>query len=324
MTVIPETDSIITPDSKPESEPRFTFTTVPGYFLPDLEETDPGKFDYDSTNFGLIDRTYPSDKDFDPITLPQTTQWERFEHHVRKLNADAKVSSPPVSYKVLFLARHGEGYHNVAERYYGREAWDSYWSLQPGNDKWTWFDAKLTPTGTDQALTARKAWKKHLETNRIPAPESYYVSPLMRCLQTARLTFEGIGVAGTKPFTPVVKENIRETLGMHTCDARSPKSVIEAAYPTYVFEEGFSDADPDPFFDPARRESNSERNARVRGALVDIFSRDENVFVSVTVHSGVITSFLEVIGHRPFQVMTGGVVAVLVKGERIGVDKAIL
>lgn len=46
MTVIPETDSIITPDSKPESEPRFTFTTVPGYFLPDLEETDPGKFDY--------------------------------------------------------------------------------------------------------------------------------------------------------------------------------------------------------------------------------------------------------------------------------------
>lgn len=82
----------------------------------------------------------------------------------------------------------------------------SYWSLQPGNDKWTWFDAKLTPTGTDQALTARKAWKKHLEKNRIPAPESYYVSPLMRCLQTARLTFEGIGVAGTKPFKPVIKE----------------------------------------------------------------------------------------------------------------------
>lgn len=46
MTVIPETDSIVTLDSKPGSESRFTFTTVPGYFLPDLKETDPAKFDY--------------------------------------------------------------------------------------------------------------------------------------------------------------------------------------------------------------------------------------------------------------------------------------
>jgi len=29
-----------------------------------------------------------------------------------------------VQYKVLFLGRHGEGVHNVAERRYGTKAWD--------------------------------------------------------------------------------------------------------------------------------------------------------------------------------------------------------
>ena len=45
-----------------------------------------------------------------------------------------------------------------------------------------------------------------MEKNRIPAPEAYYVSPLTRCLKTARLTFEGIGLPGTSSFSPVVKE----------------------------------------------------------------------------------------------------------------------
>lgn len=33
-------------------------------------------------------------------------------------------SHPDVSYRLLFLGRHGEGYHNVAEDEYGTEAWD--------------------------------------------------------------------------------------------------------------------------------------------------------------------------------------------------------
>jgi hypothetical protein len=39
---------------------------------------------------------------------------------------------------VLFLARHGEGYHNTAEEFYGTSAWDCYWSLQNGNSTITW------------------------------------------------------------------------------------------------------------------------------------------------------------------------------------------
>lgn len=33
-------------------------------------------------------------------------------------------AEPAVQYKVLYLGRHGEGFHNVAESWYGTDAWD--------------------------------------------------------------------------------------------------------------------------------------------------------------------------------------------------------
>jgi hypothetical protein len=72
-----------------------------------------------SSDFGLIDRTYDTDADFDPEG--RKTQWERFENVVRTLNDKADHHT---QYKVLYMGRHGQGYHNVAESYYGTEAWD--------------------------------------------------------------------------------------------------------------------------------------------------------------------------------------------------------
>jgi len=72
------------------------------------------------TNFGLIEREYDTD-----VKLPDRgrglTSWQRFEHKLAVMNAGA---GPDVSYRLLFLGRHGNGYHNVAEQYYGVEAWD--------------------------------------------------------------------------------------------------------------------------------------------------------------------------------------------------------
>lgn len=72
-----------------------------------------------TSNFGLITRPYDTDNVFDPEH--QKTQWERLAHQVRTLN---QSSDENVSYKLLFLGRHGEGNHNVAERRYGTAAWD--------------------------------------------------------------------------------------------------------------------------------------------------------------------------------------------------------
>lgn len=49
------------------------------------------------------------------------TQWQRFEHELGTLNAQAPTGT---SYRLLFLGRHGEGVHNVAEAFYGTKAWD--------------------------------------------------------------------------------------------------------------------------------------------------------------------------------------------------------
>lgn len=93
-------------------------------------------------NFGLKNRTYDTDPEFDPER--QKTQWERFENHVRKLNNQTPEN---VRYKVLYcmsfqfpshdiqltfeVGRHGEGYHNIKETEVGKEAWDVCLILTP-------------------------------------------------------------------------------------------------------------------------------------------------------------------------------------------------
>ncbi|KAL2849245.1 histidine phosphatase superfamily [Aspergillus pseudoustus] len=296
------------PTPPPQSDSHFHFSTVTGIFLQDDPNTDPDTFDYVSTNFGLVPRPYPSDDTLDS-TDPKS-QWQRLAHYIDTLNAD---SPPETDYKLLFLGRHGQGVHNVAEARYGTVMWDCRYSLLPGDEDGNWFDAHLTEVGIEQARTAHGAWKTQI-SNGIPSPQSYYVSPLMRCCETARVTFEGTGLPGTEPFRPLLKELLRETLGLHTCDARSPKSAIAKAYPLYTFEEGFSEEDP--LHDAHLRESDSARDARFFGFLSDIFATDRNSILSLTAHSGAITSILSVVGHRVFKLETGGVIPVLVKAER--------
>jgi hypothetical protein len=70
------------------------------------------------TSLGLIPRAYSIDGNFSYDT--QTTQWEKFASYIHYLN---RASVPKNKYKVLFLARHGEGYHNVASKFYGGDCW---------------------------------------------------------------------------------------------------------------------------------------------------------------------------------------------------------
>lgn len=74
-----------------------------------------------SSNFGLINRTYNTDTG---LNMNNTTQWQRFEHHLNNLNRESHHKSPNVTYRLLFLGRHGEGFHNVAEEKYGTKLWD--------------------------------------------------------------------------------------------------------------------------------------------------------------------------------------------------------
>ena len=148
----------------------------------------------------------------------------------------------------------------------------------------------------------------------MPAPESYYVSPLFRCLQTANLTFSGLKLPGERPFEPLVKEMLREVMGEHTCDRRSNRKFIHDSFPEWTIEPGFSEEDV--LWRPDHRETWAEHDIRTRDLLDDVFANDRSTFVSFTAHSGAIASLLRVTGHREFKLPTGALIPVFVKATR--------
>ncbi|KAL8852265.1 MAG: hypothetical protein Q9221_002867 [Calogaya cf. arnoldii] len=97
----------------------FTYSIVTGYFLQDEDATVAENFDFMSKDFGLLKKDYKADASLDPGG--EKTQWQRFEREVTRLNDEAAEGTV---YKVLYMARHGQGVHNVAERKYGTAEWD--------------------------------------------------------------------------------------------------------------------------------------------------------------------------------------------------------
>ncbi|KAI0799256.1 phosphoglycerate mutase-like protein [Xylaria sp. FL0064] len=265
------------------------YTTVTGFFLQDDPTTDPTSFDYTTVNYGLITRSYPTDGEFD--RQGKKTQWQRFEHYVETINRDADKGT---QYKVLFMARHGKGYHNAAESYYGTPAWNCYWGPLDGN-------------GTKHALTVAK----------IPAPHTYYSSPLTRSTTTANLTFAGLDLPHSRPFAPTVKELLREGISIRSCDERSSKTALSTLLPNFRFEEGFSETDLLWRGHEAEGETDEAQARRAKTVIDDIFGHDANTWISLTTHSGQIAMVLKVLGHRVFGLSTGQAIPVLVRAKTI-------
>ncbi|KIO23881.1 hypothetical protein M407DRAFT_77591, partial [Tulasnella calospora MUT 4182] len=257
--------------------------TVPGYFIHDEPTLNVHELSPPPPRFGLID----SSPDY----------WTKFKATVKKLNDEA---GPSCSYKVVFLGRHGEGYHNVAEAFYGTKAWDDYWSLQNGNGTITWGpDAELTELGMEQARMAHTRWVAELDAGGgVPLPTKIYSSPLSRAGKTLEITFRDVSNE-----RPLIMENLREVIGVHTCDKRSTRSKIHRAFPQFDIEQGFTEEDL--LWKPDVRETDKERDIRVRRVFDKILQTDDT-YIAIVAHGGVIQSSLQVIGHRPYPVMTGG------------------
>lgn len=262
------------------------YTTVPGYFLQDDPSTNATTFNFTAVNFGLINRTYPADAECD--NLKNKTQWQRFAAQVSLLQRQAPSN---VQYKLLYMGRHGEGYHNAAQDFYGTPAWNCFWSEQNGNATVTWADADLTPLGVQQALAVNTFWASEIKNQKIPTPQSYYTSPLTRCLKTANYTFNGLDLPKIHPFVPLVKELFRETISGHTCDRRSNKTYIHNLFPSYPIEPGFTE--DDELWELLHGETNVDQEIRSKVVLDQVFSTDNSTYISITSHSGEIGAILE-------------------------------
>jgi broad specificity phosphatase PhoE len=261
------------------------YQVVTGIFQQDDSATDPSTFNFTASNFGLIERSYPSDSSYPDCK--HATQWQRLSHYISTLNKKGKKTE---RYSLLFLGRHGEGFHNVAESSLGTPAWNCYWSERDGNGTVTWADAKLTEAGVKQAQDVNRFWAHLLKDEKITAPESFYTSPLYRCLDTAKLTFEGLPLPHKTPFKPTIKEKLREGISAHTCDRRSTKSYIHKSFPKFKFEKRF--AEKDPYWKALFAEPQANQDIRSKEVLDDIFSHDDSTYISITSHSGEIGSLL--------------------------------
>ncbi|KAK0726283.1 histidine phosphatase superfamily [Apiosordaria backusii] len=288
---------------------KFRFTAVPGYFK--MEPRGPMLEVTTMPGMGLIDQSYPTDDTFDPQRSKQP--WERFVNFLASLNESEKGRAV---YKLIYVTRHGQGYHNAKEAAVGSAEWESKWVRLEGDGTSTWFDSHLTQEGIRQALAMNAFWQDAASALKLPLPRRYYASPLARCLETCKLSFEGIELPPGQekpPFKPIIKELLRERLHVHTCDRRRSGSWIRENFPLFEFEEGF--IDEDVLWKPEGRETLDEHAARVTALLEDVFEHDDEQIISFSSHSGTIAALIAATGHKPFFVEPGNVVPFLIKGE---------
>lgn len=88
-------------------------------------------------------------------------------------------------------------------------------------------------------------------------------------------------------------------------------------FPSWPIEEGFSEVDE--LWNGVTAETSGAQDVRSAKALGQVFfasSSKKKSFVSITSHSGEISSILRVLGHRTFSLSTGAVIPVLVKAEK--------
>jgi len=269
------------------------YQAVPGFF----EHDDPTRTSESigalPPRFGLLDES--------------PNRWATFTSKINKLNREAPNDT---KYKVFFLGRHGQGYHNVAEDKYGTKAWDDYWSKLDGDGELTWGpDPNLTDIGIRQAKDARAAWEAEIQLEiSIPLPEKLYCSPMTRAIHTHDITFEGLTLPENRKT--VILENCREEYGEHTCDKRRSRTFIHSAFPQFEIEDGFTEEDE--LWTP-KRELKEHIAIRARAILDRVFDADVEQFVSITAHGGIINAILRVVGRQTYFLPTGGVLPIVIK-----------
>ncbi|EMG49215.1 PGA12 Phosphomutase-like protein 3 [Candida maltosa Xu316] len=210
--------------------------------------------------------------------------------------------------KLFFIQRHGEGWHNVAPSNFSSDDWNCYWMEQPGRDGVIWEDAELTPNGIQQIENLAKQVN---DTENLPWPEKFYVSPLRRTLQTWELTWKVLNEEKNVDQAPLVKEFARETYGIDSESKRHNKTYITENYPFATFEANFTELDE--LWKPDARERSQHRKYRAAQLLSDIFddAGDAKV-ISIVTHSGLIGSLLDVVGHRSYPMATGSLIPVII------------
>lgn len=281
------------------------FETVDGFFKQSDPATDDLHFVYASEKFGV------------------TTSWSDVIDKINHLNETCKSNE---MYKLVFCARHGQGYHNVIVGKYGLDEWRRKWhSMETDGEIVYAPDPNLTEVGMKQAIENNVAWKQQI-ADGAPLPAKFYVSPLQRSCRTLQLTWDGIRPDNLRPK---VVESLRETIGVNLCDRRSSKTVINERFGQFGFEIDPNMTEDDTLFTTTYREHLSEQALRINGFLQRLFDEDidssnqvdkqaaiANEVIYTASHAGSIRGFITALKHRHFTISTGGMIPIVIKGTR--------
>jgi hypothetical protein len=106
-----------------EMSAEWTFEAQYGYFSHD---SDPETWKFRATTrpgLGLVERSFVTDADLltaEGQLRTNVTQWQRFMRQIQHLN---KQDPDNKQYKMFYVVRHGQGFHNVEEEV-GRDEWN--------------------------------------------------------------------------------------------------------------------------------------------------------------------------------------------------------
>lgn len=206
------------------------------------------------------------------------------------------------------------GVHNVKEREVGRHEWQQYWSKLDGDGRLEWADAVLTEKGAQQAQDLGNFWNEAIARSKVCPPTAFYTSPLRRCLQTIEATWSKVSGISTSA-APIVREQLREIFGVHTCDRRGPTSWIREHYPDFVLPP--DTPEEDPWWTPDHRETLEQHSQLWREFLCELFDGDDSTYVSITTHSGAIRALYHALGHPDVWTAAGSCVPIAVRARRM-------
>ncbi|CCG20856.1 hypothetical protein CORT_0A04680 [Candida orthopsilosis Co 90-125] len=280
------------------------FETVQGFFKQSDTKTDDAVFNYATDHMGRL------------------KPWKNIILQLTQLNQEAPDN---VEYKLLFLARHGNGFHNQVVETYGLDRWNKELHKLGKIDGIEYApDPQLTPLGIAQAEENHRLWQQELKEGA-PIPSKFFVSPLQRSCNTLQITWNDLK---PKAIIPRIDELIRETIGKNLCDKRSPKRTIQQRFPEFN-TDGVVDEE-DVLFGDDERESMIDQSIRINRFLQNLFESDynlgdgkvdkkkaeEDTHIATYSHAGTIRCFINVLGHRNFTISTGGMIPIVVKGTR--------
>ncbi|KAG6591117.1 Phosphoglycerate mutase family [Phytophthora cinnamomi] len=194
--------------------------------------------------------------------------WGAFQQQFELLLRDKR------NVKVVYLVRHAQGTHNVAEQKYGVGRWED--ELARTDE---FLDPDLTPFGVEDTKAKGPPSIAAELQQGMPPIERVVVSPLSRTIQTAQTFFAKDQVTG-RPL--LCMESCREVLDCYTFDKRRPLSEIKHKFPDVDFS--LIEHEHDVLWSPTHHETDEEIYERARCFLSELFDAVPERFVVVVSH----------------------------------------